>query len=468
MMRGMKVPAIYDTLTRSVQPLKAADGRTFRFYCCGPTVYGPAHVGNFRTFIIQDVLRRLVEASGLPTQHVRNITDVDDKTIRQSQAEGKSLKEFTDFWLTKFNADCEAMNLLPPHVEPSAVGHIAEQIALIERLVNSDHAYVAEDGSVYFRVAAFDTYGRLSNLAAREITTCNHQHAQSDDEYDRESATDFALWKAHKPEDGPNAWPSPWGPGRPGWHVECSAMSMKYLGESFDLHGGGVDLIFPHHENEIAQSEAATGQPFARLWFHSAHLMVEGSKMSKSLGNLYTLDDVRQRGFDPMTLRYVLLSGHYRQPLNFTWDSLKAAQSALKRLAQLAKDLDVANLQPGGLDGSVFQPVYDALADNLNTPDALGRLFTIVHQIEKELHKGVSDEHRAEWARAYRSALELFGFRFEEAVVEAPDEVKAWAEERWQAKQARDFALADQLRAAVTAQGWIIRDAKDGYTLEKS
>jgi len=468
MMRAMKVPSIYDTLTRSVQPLTAADGHTFRFYCCGPTVYGPAHIGNFRTFIIQDLLRRLVEASGLATQHVRNITDVDDKTIRQSQAEGKSLKTFTDYWLAKFHADCEALNLLPPHIEPGAVDHIAEQIALIETLVSNGHAYVADDGSVYFRVAAFDAYGRLSNLAAREITTCSHHHAQSDDEYDRESATDFALWKAHKPDDGPNAWPSPWGPGRPGWHVECSAMSMKYLGDSFDLHGGGVDLIFPHHENEIAQSEAATGKPFARLWFHSAHLMVEGSKMSKSLGNLYTLEEVQARGFDPITLRYVLLSGHYRQPLNFTWDTLKAAQSALKRLGQLAKDLDIAAVEPDTLEGSIFQPVYDALTENLNTPEALGRLFTIVHQVEKDLHTDATPTQRMDWARAYRAALDLFGLRFEDAVAEAPADVQALAAERWQAKQTRDFARADALRAEVTAKGWMIRDAKDGYTVEKT
>ena len=469
----MKTPVILDTMTRTEQPLSPADGDTFRFYCCGPTVYGPAHIGNFRTFIIQDILRRVIEASGTKTRHVRNITDVDDKTIRQSQAEGKSLQAFTDFWLERFHADCEALNLLTPHVEPSAVEHIPTQIRMIEQLIDKGHAYVADDGSVYYRVASFDAYGKLSNLPEREITTCAAGCAHTDDEYDRESAADFALWKAHKPEDGPNAWPSPWGDGRPGWHMECSAMSIEYLGESFDLHGGGVDLIFPHHENEIAQSEAATGRPFARIWFHSAHLMVEGNKMSKSLGNLYTLQDVHDKGFDAMVLRYVMLSGHYRQPLNFTWDSLKAAQRALRRLQQLRTDLVRVTTDanpPGDLRSwGPFEPVYNALADNLNTPDALGRLFTGVHEIERRLHNNALDSNEAiETLVQFDAVMHLFGFRFDVAALEAPDNVKQLAEQRWEAKKARDFARADELRSQVTALGWTIRDAKDGYELVRS
>lgn len=469
----MNTPVIYDTLTRSQQELKPSDGKTFRLYCCGPTVYGPAHVGNFRTFLIQDLLRRVIEASGTPTRHVRNLTDVDDKTIRQSQAEGKSLAEFTSYWRDRFHADCDALNCLPPHVEPSAVEHIPLQIRMIQTLVDKEHAYVAEDGSVYYRVDSFSHYGKLSRLDQRQITTCaHHDHAHSDDEYDRESAADFALWKARKPEDGPNAWDSPWGPGRPGWHIECSAMSVEYLGETFDMHGGGVDLVFPHHENEIAQSEAATGQPFARLWFHSAHLMVEGQKMSKSLGNLYTLDDVRARGFDPMALRYVLLSGHYRQPLNFTWDSLNAAQSALRRLRQLHDDLQKA---AGDAASSMtdaegpFAAVYDALADNLNTPDALGKLFTAVHAIEKRLHKEeIPKEELAGLWSAYQRVCNTFGFTFAPAQEDAvPADVQKMAEERWTAKQNRDFAQADALRNQLAELGWTVKDAKDGYTLSK-
>lgn len=451
-----------------MQPLTAADGKTFRFYCCGPTVYGPAHIGNFRTFVVQDLLRRVIEASGLPTLHVRNITDVDDKTIRQSQAEGKSLQEFTTHWTQRFHADCDALHLLRPHVEPGAVDHIPLQINLIQRLLEAGHAYVAEDGSVYFRVTSFASYGRLSRLQEREITTACGCGAHSDDEYDRDSAADFALWKAHKPEDGPNAWSSPWGEGRPGWHLECSAMSIEYLGESFDLHSGGVDLLFPHHENEIAQSEAATGKTFSRLWFHSTHLMVEGQKMSKSLGNLYTLDDVRERGFDAMTLRYVLIAGQYRQPLNFTWDSLKAARSALRRLHQLESDLGKAACGAPPVPGSdwgPFEPVFLALADNLNTPDALGKLFTAVHAIERDLNAGHCDAATATaYLQAFARVKTLFGFEFAETVEEViPADIQTWAQQRWEAKQARDWATADALRARISEQGWLVRDSKDGY-----
>lgn len=467
----MNTPVIYDTLTRALQPLIPADGVTFRFYCCGPTVYGPAHVGNFRTFVVQDLLRRVIEAAGTPTRHVRNLTDVDDKTIKQSQVEGQSLTAFTAHWRDRFHEDCAALNCLVPHVEPSAVEHIPLQVRMIEQLVDKGHAYVAEDGSVYYRVESFAAYGKLSRLEQRQITTCRaHDHAHSDDEYDRESAADFALWKAHKPEDGPNAWESPWGPGRPGWHIECSAMSVEYLGEAFDLHGGGEDLVFPHHENEIAQSEAATGKPFARLWFHSAHLLVDGRKMSKSLGNLYTLADIQARGFEPLTLRYVLLSGHYRQALNFTWDSLKAAQSALRRLRQLQQDLaSVAGEATGTDTGSAnpFTPVYDALADNLNTPDALGKLFTIVHVLEKRLHQAdIPAAEAASLRTAYQRLCDTFGFTFSAPQEnEVPAEVQQLADERWAAKKNRDFARADALRTAITKLGWTVQDAKDGYTL---
>ncbi len=470
----MTVPLIYDSLTRELQPAQPVDGRVFRFYCCGPTVYGPAHIGNFRTFLVQDCLRRVLEAAGIPTKHVRNITDVDDKTIRQSQAADQPLTVFTRHWLDRFHADCAALNMLPPHVEPSAVDHIPLQVELIKRLLDKGHAYVAEDGSVYYRVQSFPAYGRLSRLPEREITTnklcCAHDH----DEYERESAADFSLWKAHKAEDGPNHWPSPWGAGRPGWHLECSAMSMKYLGDSFDLHGGGIDLVFPHHENEIAQSEAATGQPFARLWFHSAHLMVEGRKMSKSLGNLYTLDDVRARGFTPMDLRYALLAGHYRQPLNFTWDSLQAAQSALRRIGQTLSDLakvageTLMTATVPDNDWGTFAPVQAALAHNLNTPEALGKLFRAVHDIERRIHTGEIHATEAGCRHVHlRRALEVFGFdpATDLPAATVPADVQALAQQRWAAKQQRDFAQADALRTQLQTAGWIVRDARDSYEL---
>ena len=280
------------------------DGKSIRFYGCGPTVYGPAHIGNFRTFVMQDVFRRVLETSGQKTHHVRNLTDVDDKTIRQSQEEGVGLQEFTARWTDRFQEDCKALNLLPPHIEPSAVGHIPEQIELIQRLIDGEKAYQAKDGSVYFKIESFEDYGRFSRLADRRSTSDTNR--ETSDEYDRDSAADFALWKARRPEDGENYWPSPWGEGRPGWHIECSAICMKHLGESFDLHSGGVDLVFPHHENEIAQVEAVTCKTFARHWFHIAHLMVEGQKMSKSLGNLHTLQDLAEKGYKAQEVRYVL------------------------------------------------------------------------------------------------------------------------------------------------------------------
>lgn len=465
---------LQNTLSGHKEKVFPADGQTLRFYCCGPTVYGPAHIGNFRTFTIQDLFRRTAEAIGIRTCHVRNVTDVDDKTIRESQKEGLSLKAFTDQWTRRFEDDCKSLNLLAPHHSPSAVSHIPQQIELIQRLVDKGLAYKGQDGSVYFRISAFPDYGKLSGLC-REGLVCNADgRLHSEDEYGKEDYSDFALWKAWKEEDGPNRWESPWGPGRPGWHIECSAMSMHYLGESYDVHSGGVDLVFPHHENEIAQSEGATGKPFARHWFHPTHLRVEGQKMSKSLGNLYTLEDIRARGFSSEELRYVLISGHFRQPLNFTWDSLHAARSALQRLqkfrSKLSPDTPVVG-QPAGssIPGfGIWEPVMASLADDLNAAQALGRLFTLIPQAESAL---VSDPSGRESVLAgFDRVMFAFGFRLEaemapEGQLEIPADIHALAEARWQAKQSRDWAKADALRGDLSSRGWVVKDTKDGYSL---
>lgn len=479
---------LFDTLSREVRPVAPADGKTLRLYCCGPTVYGPAHVGNLRTFLLQDIFRRTMELSGIPTRHVRNLTDVDDKTIRQSQAEGMPLAEFTAQWTARLHADATALNILPPHGEPAAVAHIPHQIRLIERLIENKHAYVGPDGSVYFDVSSFPQYGRLSRLAERDITTGHvpvpGAEREDSDEYERDSAADFALWKARKPEDGPNAWPSPWGEGRPGWHIECSAMSIEYLGQTFDVHSGGVDLIFPHHENEIAQSEAATGQPFVRHWFHIAHLMVEDRKMSKSLGNLFTLDDVLRRGFSAQDLRYVLISGHYRQPLNFTWESLTAAKSAIGRLTKLDRSLaavaGVAHVAflANTLDGlgdapqgmGKFSDAWQALLNDLNTPSALGKIFTAAAEIESAIRSGSLQKDRAtQERRALHRILYALGLRIcvDEPEEQAPEAIRAMAEARLQAKRQRDFKEADRIRAEIESQGWAIRDTKEGFSLSK-
>ncbi|QYY34936.1 cysteine--tRNA ligase [Ruficoccus sp. ZRK36] len=476
---------IHDTLSKTKQPLAPADGKTFRFYCCGPTVYGPAHIGNFRTFLVQDVLRRTLEVDGLALCHVRNITDVDDKTIRQSQAESRTLAEFTEHWTKKFHADCGALNLLSPHQEPRATAHIKEQVEMIEKLVAGGHAYAAADGSVYFKVCTCDHYGELSGLDRSNLRTQNVNSAgdaNDADEYDRESVTDFALWKARKPEDGENFWSSPWGEGRPGWHIECSAMSVKYLGEGFDLHGGGIDLCFPHHENEIAQSECATGsRPFARLWFHSAHLMVEGSKMSKSLGNLYTLEDLLAKGYRPMDIRYALISGHYRQQLNFTLNGLKAARSALEKMEKTLRPILVrlglteeefrAWIKPSPLvTTGMFAPAWEKLSDDLNVPAALGVIFSVLGDLsDPTLHdSAVAGQLEAFGAILYALGLDLFTAADEPAAEDIPEPIADLAEARWAAKQARDWANADRLRDELLQQGWKILDRKDGYDLEKA
>ena len=461
---------LHDTLSREVLPVLPMDGQELRYYCCGPTVYGPAHIGNFRSFILQDIFRRALETSGVKTKHVRNLTDVDDKTIRQSQEEGVSLSSFTERWTQRFHQDSQALNMLAPHEELSAVVHIPEQIALIEMLLEKKHAYQAPDGSVYYDVRSFPAYGKLSRLAEREITT-DQVERENSDEYERESAADFALWKARCSEDGENFWQSPWGEGRPGWHTECCAMSMKYLGESFDVHSGGVDLVFPHHENEIAQSEVVTGKPFARHWFHIAHLMVDGKKMSKSLGNLYTLQDIEDQKFSAQELRYVLLSGSYRQPLNFTFNSLKAARRALAKLAEFATKIDFEPSGAGALETNFgpFQPVQDALLKDLATPEALGRLFKLVHDLSGSV--GQAGFEPEKMRKGFQAVCDSFGIRiFAAKQLEqvAPAAVRELAEKRWEAKRAKDWALADQLRAEILSEGWEVKDSKDGYKLNKA
>ncbi len=466
---------LHDTLSRQLLTVAPADGKRLGFYGCGPTVYGPAHIGNFRTFIAQDVFRRVVELSGTPTLHVRNITDVDDKTIRDSIKAGQSLTEFTQYWTKLFHHDCAALNLLPPHEEPKATDHIPHQIKMIEDLIKKGHAYKAGDGSVYFRVASFADYGKLSHLEDRELRLGAAQGANDSDEYSKDALADFALWKAHKPEDGDNVWDSPWGRGRPGWHLECSAMSLEYLGAEFDLHSGGIDLIFPHHENEIAQSCCATGGHFARHWMHIAHLMVDGGKMSKSLGNLYTLDDLKQLGFTPAEVRYVLVSGHYRGPLNFTLHSLDAARSALASLAKFEKALrdKTGATTPQSHDefvnngnAGIFEAAWFALLDDLNVPKALGCVFGVVKSTK------VADFSAADSKAVLGNllfVLDAIGIVLPEIIAEetvtVPDDIQLLAEQRWVAKQTKNWSAADELRKKLELAGWVIKDTKEGFSV---
>ncbi|MBI3887365.1 MAG: cysteine--tRNA ligase [Opitutae bacterium] len=447
---------LHDSLTRASRELKPAqpDG-IFRFYNCGPTVYAPAHIGNFRTFVVNDVLRRLLELEFGPgkVKHVRNLTDVDDRTIGQTQKEKRPLAEITKKWTDLFHADCAALNCLLPHAEPTATGYIREQVSMIEVLMDKGNAYRAADGSVYFKVSSFDGYGGLSRIKERELlvtdTTADSDH--------KNSVSDFALWKAYKPaEDGDVRWPGPRGAGegRPGWHIECSAMSKALLGDTIDLHTGGVDLLFPHHENEIAQSQCCNGTTFAHHWYHSEHLLVNGTTMSKSKGNYYTLGDLVAKGYSPMAVRYALLSGHPRKQLNFTLDSLHAAESAIHTLRAFRATLPATSTAAH----HVFEPVIAALHDDLNTPAAFGALFTIVNR------KG-GEADRVSFDRAiFALGLDVSGAQ--PAKTEAPAAITALAEKRWAAKQSKDFAAADALRKELAAAGWSMLDRKDGYSLE--
>ena len=453
---------LFDSLTREIRELRQPNPSDpkdiFTFYNCGLTVYGPAHIGNFRTFVINDVLRRLLilEYGEAKVKYVRNLTDVDDKTIKRARDEGRPLADVTKQWTDKFHVDCTALNCLPlsPDCEPTATGHIREQVDMIDVLMKKGNAYRAADGSVYFKVSSFGNYGRLSRVKERDLqlgSALSHK-SQAVDADEKEDGSDFALWKAHKPEDGENAWDSPWGRGRPGWHIECSAMSKKHLGETIDLHTGGVDLLFPHHENEIAQSECCNGQKFARHWYHSEFLQVDAKKMSKSLGNIYTLDDIVAMGFSPMALRYALLMGHPRKQLNFTPDSLHAAESALATLRTYR-----ATLHASGVTHDVFAPVFAALQDDLNTPAALGALFSIINR------KNIEAD-----AASFDRVLFVLGLKLDAAAPKAdvPAEIKSLAEKRWAAKQAKDFATADALRKELAAAGWSMLDSKTDYKLE--
>jgi cysteinyl-tRNA synthetase len=454
---------LFDSMTRELRELKPAqpDG-VFRFYNCGPTVYQPAHIGNFRTFIVNDIVRRLLEIE-FPgkVRHVRNLTDVDDRTIGQARAEGRPLGEITAKWTKIFHDDCAALNCLPPHVEPTATGHIREQVDMIDVLMRKGNAYRAPDGSVYFKIVSFPEYGRLSRIKERELKVTNSAF----DADHKDDIGDFALWKAFKSEeDGVVRWPGPEGAaaGRPGWHIECSAMIKKHLGETIDLHTGGVDLLFPHHENEIAQSLCCNGTVFARHWYHSEHLLSEGTTMSKSKGNYYTLGDLVATGHAPVTVRYALLAGHPRKQLNFTTDSLHAAESALGTLRKFREALAGAPGAPDAPPSALFDGVLAALRDDLNTPGALGSLFTTVNAFDA---KGASASDRASFDRA----LGALGLDLSPAAAPAgapSAHVEALAKRRWEAKAARDFAAADALRGELAAAGWAMLDGKDGYRLQ--
>ena len=465
---------VYNSLTRRVEELKPLEGNEIRLYTCGPTVYNFAHIGNFRAYAFEDILRRVVQFNGMKIRQVMNLTDVDDKTIRGANAAGVALTDYTKTYKDAFFADLKKLNIQPAEVYPAATDHIPEMIALVQKLMDKGVAYQSEDGSVYFKVREFPGYGKLAHIDFDNQRTGLRCAA---DEYDKENVGDFALWKAWEESDGPVGWDSPWGRGRPGWHIECSAMSMKYLGETFDLHTGGIDNLFPHHENEIAQAEAATGKEFVRTWMHCAHLRVNGEKMSKSAGNFFTLRDLLEKGYTGREIRYVLINAHYRTGLNFAFDALEDARKSLSRidacvdrLARVAKTSssgDSASRLPRSEFSAPLAKFAEAVNDDLNIPKAFASLFELVRTCNG---MEVDAEAASEALGVFRRMDEVLGIVFfenEKKEVEVPAEVKALLDARAEARKAKNWAESDRLRDAIAAAGWVVTDSKAGQSCKK-
>ena len=459
---------LYNTLTRQVEPFAPADGKTVRMYTCGPTVYNPAHLGNFRTFLFEDLMRRVLALRGWTVRQVMNLTDVDDKIIKRAQEQGKTIIEVTEPVIEIFHRDREFLRIQRAEEYPKATAFIPEMIALVETLVQRGVAYQAEDGSVYFAIAKFPTYGKLSRLDTREVKSGARV---LQDDYSKENAQDFALWKAAKPEDEATgaAWDSPWGRGRPGWHLECSAMAMKLLGETLDVHCGGIDLIFPHHEDEIAQSEAATGKQFSRVWSHGAFLLTEGAKMAKRVGNVFTVAGLREAKISSAAIRHFVFNTHYRKELNLSDQALEASTEAVRRVGDFARRLrDPATLELGGTGGlahaadEAVQRVEAALFDDLNGPEALAALFDFIRQANAELDRKGGDRAAVERAREAFDRIDAVLDIVPEAVA-ADAELERWIEERLaarrEARMRRDFAESDRIRDELKGRGVILEDA---------
>jgi cysteinyl-tRNA synthetase len=458
---------LYNTMSRTVEPFAPADGETVRIYSCGPTVYNPAHLGNFRTFLFVDLLRRTLRLRGWNVRQVMNLTDVDDKIIRRAHEQGKTIRQITEPVAAIFQADREYLRIERAEVYPKATDYIPQMIALVATLMERGVAYQANDKSIYFAIHKFPGYGRLSRLDTREVKV-GARVAQ--DDYSKENAQDFALWKAATPNDEASgaAWDSPWGRGRPGWHLECSAMAIDLLGPTLDIHCGGVDLIFPHHEDEIAQSEAATGETFSRVWCHGAFLLIEGTKMAKRLGNVTTVQGMREAGITPAAVRHFVFNTHYRKELNLSEDALEASINAVRRVGDFADRLAAASGGTAELATAAAQAVSQAeaaLFDDLNAPNALAALFTFVHRANAELDRRGSDVEALAAARAAFARINGVLDIVPDRQLEDPALV-GWVEERLAARRSarerRDFAEADRIRAELTGRGIAIEDSAGG------
>lgn len=456
----------HNTLSGQLEEFRPLREGEASLYYCGPTVWDYGHIGNFRSAVAADILRRYLKFKGYRVTHVMNITDVEDRIIAKSQEANLSIDDYTAKYIDALWEDADALGLERPDIVPRATRHIPEMVELIERLLKNNHAYTS-DGSIYYRISSFPGYGKLSKINFAGNLVGGSERINTD-KYEKEDARDFALWKEPATETEP-AWDAPIGRGRPGWHIECSAMSMKYLGETFDIHAGGVDLIFPHHENEIAQSEGATGKQFVRYWLHIEHLKVEGETMSKSKGNYYTFRDLTAKGYSPLGIRYFLLSVPYRKQLNFTFDALRGAEKTVEGLRDFQARLSEAKTEPG-MNDDLHQVTLRALAefeagmdDDLNTSVALAALHNLTREVNTALaRRRLRADNQLELLnliKRFDSVLNIFG---DEPRVMVDSEVQALIDERQEARRRRDFARGDEIRDQLAQRGIILEDTKDG------
>ncbi len=457
---------LFNTYSRELEEFIPRDPPNVSMYTCGPTVYSNAHIGNFRAYIFEDLLQRHLESRSLRVDRVMNFTDVDDKTIRGARAANVALEDFTAPFKGAFFDDLETLRIKRANDFPAATDphYIARMIAMIAQLMESDLAYQAEDKSIYFRIKNFPDYGKLAHLNLDELRPSGRVRT---DEYEKENIGDFALWKAWDEADGEVRWDSPWGRGRPGWHIECSAMATALLGEQIDIHCGGVDNIFPHHEAEIAQSEGVTGKQFVRYWMHCAHLLVDNQKMSKSLGNFYTLRDVIGRGYTGREVRYALLRVHYRVPLNFTFEGMQEARQALTRIDEWRQRLHEVKNSSSGSGLRPSDSFQSALDDDLNISGALGYLFESIRETNRAMDTGeFADADAQAWLKWWAEINQVLALDAA-ATVTLPAEIDAVVNARAQARLAKDFRKSDELRGDLNARGWDVRDTKDGQKITR-
>ena len=455
---------IFNTLTRKKEIFKPIEKDSVKLYSCGPTVYNFAHIGNFRAYVCIDILKRYLKYKGFKVKHVMNITDVDDKTIKGANSEKISLAEFTQKYEKYFFEDLETLNIDRADVYPRATEHIEEMIMLIKRLLDKNIAYRSEDRSTYFDISKFKDYGKLSGI---KISQLKEGARVRQDSYEKEEARDFALWKAYDKEDGPVVWKTDIGDGRPGWHIECSAMSMKHLGHHFDIHAGGIDLVFPHHENEIAQSEASTGKKFANYWFHNEHLLANGQKMSKSLGNFFTLRDLLEKGYKPKAIRYLLMSVNYRAQLNFTEEAVKASENAVQRLMDFMLKLkEVKNENDGKKVSSIIKKAEKdfekAMDDDLNISSALSSIFEFVKDVNTLMMENKIGKENSKEIIGFMMNIDNVLGVLEQKEESIGIEIQKLIDERENARKSKDFRKADEIRNQLKEKNIILEDTKDG------